>query len=167
MVRKKHTIIAGDFNCPDIDWISMSIQKNAQDLTPSPRKNNIKRRKPPKSCLNYKPNPDQINQQHTWYIGSQHCSGRLRYQTILCQAETLEALRVFKGQKGTAESQRQGNFYRNCPARLEPVIYPSPLINLMKAIEANIPSKMKTSKHSIPWITRDVKQALCHKARLY
>ena len=39
--------------------------------------------------------------------------------------------------------------------------------DLMKAIEANIPSKMKTSNHSIPWITRDVKRALRRKARLY
>ena len=39
--------------------------------------------------------------------------------------------------------------------------------DLMKAIEANIPSRMKTSKYSIPWITRDVKRALRRKARLY
>ena len=38
--------------------------------------------------------------------------------------------------------------------------------DLMKAIEANITSKMKTLKLSIPWITRDVKRALRRKARL-
>ena len=39
--------------------------------------------------------------------------------------------------------------------------------DLMKAIDANIPSRMKTLKHSVPWITRDVKRVLRCKARLY
>ena len=37
----------------------------------------------------------------------------------------------------------------------------------MKAIDANIPSRMKTLKHSVPWIIRDVKRVLRRKARLY
>ena len=29
--KEKHTIVAGDFNCPDIDWETMFVQKDAQD----------------------------------------------------------------------------------------------------------------------------------------
>ena len=29
--KEKHTIVAGDFNCPDIDWETMSVQKDAQN----------------------------------------------------------------------------------------------------------------------------------------
>ena len=39
--------------------------------------------------------------------------------------------------------------------------------DLMIAINANIPTKLKTSKRSVPWITRDVKRTLRRKARLF
>ena len=29
--KEKHIVIAGDFNCPDIDWDCLSVQKEAQD----------------------------------------------------------------------------------------------------------------------------------------
>ena len=29
--KEKHIFIAGDFNCPDIDWDCLSVQKEAQD----------------------------------------------------------------------------------------------------------------------------------------
>ena len=38
---------------------------------------------------------------------------------------------------------------------------------LLLAINANIPTKLKTSKHSVPWITCEVKRALRRKARLF
>ena len=29
--KEKHIVIAGDFNCPDINWDCLSVQKEAQD----------------------------------------------------------------------------------------------------------------------------------------
>ena len=39
--------------------------------------------------------------------------------------------------------------------------------DLMTAINANIPSKLKTSKHSVPCINREVKRTLKRNARLF
>jgi hypothetical protein len=110
MENDKNIILAGDFNCPDIDWTNMTIKIHANDREiqkslieiiqlkqDSPKyMRNPKRKKPPGSGIYIKRNANKILDKHTWHIRSCHNSNRHGYKTILSKNHPKKKLHMEK-----------------------------------------------------------------------
>ena len=183
--KDRHVIIAGDFNCPDIDWQSLSVRKDAQDrevqqalldlatdfnLTQvhdePTRKNNL-------LDLVFTTNPSLIK-------STANAPGISDHDMVVVDSDTKSFYAKQRPRKcytfskanwdqlkaNISElSQEILRLYHRCLSVQD--LWDRFQTDLNTAINANIPSKMMKSNHSAPWITKSVKRLMKKKARLY
>ena len=184
-VKERHVIVAGDFNCPDIDWDSLSLQKEAQDkevqqalldlsvdfnltqVQDKPtRENNL-------LDLIFTTNPSLIK-------STANAPGISDHDIVVVDSDTKPFYAKQRPRKCFVFSRANWDqlktdikdisveivrLYR-CGSSVQK-LWDTLTKDLLTAINSNIPSKLKTSKHSVPWINREVKRTLRRKARLF
>ena len=184
-IKERHVIVAGDFNCPDIDWDSLSLQKEAQDkevqqalldlsvdfnltqVQDKPtRENNL-------LDLTFKTNPSLIK-------STVNAPGISDHDIVVVDSDTKPFYAKQRPRKCFVFSKANWDklktdikdilaeivrLYR-CGSSVQK-LWDTLTKDLLTAINSNIPSKLKTSKHSVPWINREVKRTLRRKARLF
>ena len=183
--KDRHVIIAGDFNCPDIDWQSLSVRKDAQDrevqqalldlatdfnLTQvhdePTRQNNL-------SDLVFTTNPSLIK-------STANAPGISDHDMVVVDSDTKPFYAKQRPQKCFTFSKANWDQLKANISELSQEIlrfchrglsvqdlWDRFKTDLNTAINTNIPSKMMKSNHSAPWITLSVKRLMKKKACLY
>ena len=163
-VKERHVIVAGDFNCPDIDWDSLSLQKEAQhkevqqallDLSVDfnltqvqdkpTRENNL-------LDLIFTTNPSLIK-------STANAPGISDHDIVVVDSDTKPFYAKQRPRKCFVFSRANWDQLKTDIKDIS--------AEIVRQFNSNIPSKLKTSKHSVPWINREVKRTLRRKARLF
>ena len=176
--RDRTVIIAGDFNCPDIDWESLSVQNTAQDKDVQQALIDLK--------IDF--NLTQVHDQPTRennlldlvFNSTINAPGISDHDMVIVDTDTKPFYTKQRPRKcfifsranlvqlktniseTSAEIQRLYNLGKSVHE-----LWNTFKGDLNTGINENIPSKMKKSKQSTPWITRNLKRQMKRKARLF
>lgn len=183
--KERHIIVAGDFNCPNIDWQNLSVRANAQDKEVQQAVLDLAvdfnltqvHDKPTREGnlldLTFSSNPSLIKSSSnapgisdhdivvTDLITRPHYARKKPRRCYLFSKANWDTLKS-KVQSISEDIVTLSN--SNAPVQK---LWDTFKSKLTTAIQENIPSKMKTHKNTTPWINKKVRSQLRKKARLY
>ncbi|XP_052780575.1 uncharacterized protein LOC128217460 [Mya arenaria] len=183
--KEKHIILAGDFNCPDIDWKTLTVRNNAQDrevqqalldvitefnltqIHDQPtRENNL-------LYLIFTSNPSIIK-------STANAPGISDHAIVVADSDTKPIYVKQKPRKCLIYSKANWEQIKadskNISQRVTSLATSDSttdqLWNIFKhelknTIDRNIPTRTKKSNNSTPWLTMKLRRMLKRKARLY
>ncbi|WAR06007.1 LORF2-like protein [Mya arenaria] len=183
--KDKVTFLAGDFNCPDINWQNLTVEDGASDkavqqavLDLSVDFNLTQTHDEPTRenrmlDLTFTNNPSLIKSSTT-------APGISDHDIVVVDSNTRPYYSKQKPRRCFIFSKANWDDLKTNVAAISSKVvqlykdetsvhqlWNTFKEDLQSAISKHIPSKMKTRKNSTPWITRSVKRHLRRKAKLY
>ncbi|XP_053403025.1 uncharacterized protein LOC128558204 [Mercenaria mercenaria] len=184
--REKHILLAGDFNCPDIDWPNLTVNKGAADrdvqqalidlsiehrLTQihnqSTRDNNM-------LDLVFTNNPTTVKTSTSVPGISDHAMV-VTDITIIPQVIKQKPRKIYIYSKANWDNIKQDlktlsetviSEATNQDSTIQ-TLWDSFKSGIEKTMKANIPSRISKKRKSLPWLSRDLRKMTRRKSRLY
>ena len=183
--NQKHTILTGDFNCPDVEWENgivrpsspdRSVQQKLVDITSAAnliQMHSESTREKALLDLIFTTNP-------TLFRNSTSVPGISDHDMVVSDIDTKPIITKQQRRKCFIFSKANWSDLNKAISEIEKPIHDMILDNktvnevwiffkniLMKKVEELIPSKMSGSRPKSPWINREVKKMLKKKHRLF